>query len=101
MINKLPIEPHIEELMNLPDPRINCTRKHLLNDVIILTTLAVLCGADSGAEVERFGRAKRDFLRRLPQCRRRARTHPVRTENDLDAIALGCRGCILPTVFFA
>jgi predicted transposase YbfD/YdcC len=62
---KLPIKPLMEELLNLPDPRVERTKKHLLIDIIVLTVCAVICGADGWVDVERFGRTKRKFLRRF------------------------------------
>jgi predicted transposase YbfD/YdcC len=47
---------------DLPDPRIDRTKKHLLGDILVITLAAVVCGADSWQEVERFGQAKIDWL---------------------------------------
>ncbi len=46
----------------IPDPRINRKRKHLLIDIIILCILAVICGAESWDSIEAFGKAKHKFL---------------------------------------
>jgi predicted transposase YbfD/YdcC len=46
----------------LPDPRVNRTKKHRLDDILAITLCAVLCGADSFEEIERFGDARRDWL---------------------------------------
>lgn len=45
------------------DPRVDRTKKHSLLDILVITLCAVICGADSWAEVELFGKAKRDWLR--------------------------------------
>jgi predicted transposase YbfD/YdcC len=50
---------------DLPDPRVNRTRKHRLDDILAIALCAVLCGADSFEEVERFGRAREAWLRRF------------------------------------
>jgi predicted transposase YbfD/YdcC len=50
---------------DLPDPRIDRTRLHCLLDVIAIALGATIAGADSWPEVERFGRAKRDWLGRF------------------------------------
>src|SRR5947208_26848 len=47
---------------DLPDPRVNRTKKHRLDDILAITLCAVLCGADSFEEIERFGVARRDWL---------------------------------------
>jgi len=50
---------------HLPDPRSDHTKQHLLLDIIVIAFSAILCGADSWVEVEAFGEAKRDWLRRF------------------------------------
>src|SRR5918999_803904 len=47
----------------LPDPRVDRTKRHELLDVVTVALCAVVCGADSWEEVERFGRAKEGWLR--------------------------------------
>src|SRR5205814_956127 len=47
----------------LPDPRVDRTKKHRLDDILAITLCAVICGADSFEEIERFGEAKRDWLK--------------------------------------
>lgn len=46
----------------LDDPRLDRTRRHELLDIVAMTICAVICGADSWDEVERFGKAKRGWL---------------------------------------
>lgn len=48
---------------DLPDPRVDRTKKHSLGDILVIALCATLAGADSWEEVERFGRAKHDWLR--------------------------------------
>jgi len=48
---------------NIPDYRVARNKKHSLSDVIILSVLAVICGAESWNSIEEFGRTKIDFLR--------------------------------------
>jgi predicted transposase YbfD/YdcC len=50
---------------DLPDPRIDRTKKHSLGDILAIALCATIAGADSWEEVERFGRAKIDWLRRF------------------------------------
>jgi predicted transposase YbfD/YdcC len=47
----------------LPDPRVSRTRKHRLDDILAIALCAVVCGADSFEEIERFGDAREDWLR--------------------------------------
>lgn len=48
---------------DLADPRIDRTKRHDLLDILTIALCAVICGADSWVEVERFGRAKEPWLR--------------------------------------
>jgi predicted transposase YbfD/YdcC len=50
---------------DLPDPRIDRTKKHSLGDILAIALCATIAGADSWEEVERFGRAKEGWLRRF------------------------------------
>jgi len=47
----------------LNDPRIKRNKKHLLLDIVILTIIAVLCGAESWDSIELFGKTKIGFLK--------------------------------------
>lgn len=47
---------------HFPDYRVNRNKKHLLSDIIILSILAVLCGAESWDSIEAFGKTKQRFL---------------------------------------
>ncbi len=50
---------------SLDDPRRDHGKLHRLEDILVLTICAVICGADSFVAVEAFGHAKHDFLRRF------------------------------------
>ena len=43
----------------LPDPRIHRNKKHLLIDIIVLSIIAVICGAESWNSIELFGNSKK------------------------------------------
>ena len=47
----------------LPDPRVDRTKWHRLDDILVVTLCAVICGADSFEQVERFGKARLDWLK--------------------------------------
>jgi len=49
----------------LPDPRVNRAKKHALSDILGVTLCAVICGADSFEEIERFGDARVDWLKKF------------------------------------
>jgi len=50
----------------LEDPRLNNhNKRHELKDILVLTILAVICGAESWVDIEAFGHAKADWLKRF------------------------------------
>ena len=49
----------------LPDPRIHRNKKHFLIDIIVLSIIAVMCGAESWDSIEMFGKSKKDFLSKI------------------------------------
>jgi hypothetical protein len=51
----------------LSDPRINRKKKHLLIDIIILSILSILSGAESWDAIELFGKENLLFLKRFLQ----------------------------------
>ena len=48
---------------DLPDPRVDRTKKHCLADMLVIALCAVIAGADSWEEVVAFGQAKEDWLK--------------------------------------
>jgi predicted transposase YbfD/YdcC len=48
---------------DLPDPRVERTRKHKLLDIIAIAICGVICGADSWVEIEEFGKIREVWLR--------------------------------------
>jgi len=57
--NKFVIFSHFEDLT---DPRVERTKRHRLGDMVAIALCATICGADSWADVERFGNAKLDWF---------------------------------------
>jgi predicted transposase YbfD/YdcC len=55
----------IEYFEDLPDPRQQAKVLYPLSELILTTLCAIICGADSYVEIEKFGNAKIDFLRRF------------------------------------
>ena len=47
---------------NVQDPRVNRTKLHKLQDIIIIAICAVICGAETWEEIEQFGKEKREWL---------------------------------------
>ena len=56
-IRSLAILTHFSEIS---DPRIDRTKYHNLQDMIVVAICAAICGANGWADVERFGKAKID-----------------------------------------
>ena len=56
-----------EIFAQIPDPRIDRRKLHLLDDILLLSLLAVICGAESYEAIELFGKSKEDFLRGVLQ----------------------------------
>jgi len=53
---------HFEDLT---DPRLDRTKVHKLLDIVVIALCAAICGADSWADVERFGKAKQPWFARF------------------------------------
>ena len=51
----------------IEDPRIDRTKDHLLVDIIVISVLAVLCGADTWNAIALFGKAKQAWLQTFLQ----------------------------------
>jgi predicted transposase YbfD/YdcC len=52
-----------ESFADLPDPRVERTRKHELLDILTIAIFAVVAGADSFTDIEEYGNAKVAWLR--------------------------------------
>lgn len=55
----------LEHFASLDDSRRDHGKLHQLEDILVVTICAVICGADSFVAVETFGHAKVDWLRRF------------------------------------
>ena len=53
----------IEHFAELPDPRIDRTKKHRLDDILVIALCAILCGAETFEEIEVFAECRQDWLR--------------------------------------
>jgi predicted transposase YbfD/YdcC len=54
-----------EIFSQIPDPRIDRRKLHLLEDILLLALLAVICGAESYEAIELFGKSKLEFLKQI------------------------------------
>lgn len=60
---------------NLADPRIKRSRRHELFDLVVVALCATLAGSDSWADIERFGKARIDWLRTFLRLRNGIPSH--------------------------
>jgi hypothetical protein len=58
----------LEHFADLPDPRQLIKVIYPLDEVLLLSLLAVLAGAETFTDIARFGENKLDLLRRHPQA---------------------------------
>ncbi len=65
-IKQIPLSPEqslIRHFRAVDDPRIERSKRHLLIDIIVITLLAVICGANGWVGVATFGQAKQHWLK--------------------------------------
>lgn len=61
-MSKTPVATIADHFADIDDPRVERTREHTLNDIIVIAICAVICGANHWTEVELFGRAKKKWF---------------------------------------
>jgi predicted transposase YbfD/YdcC len=49
----------------VPDPRVDRSKKHKLIDILFIAVCTLICGGETFADMESFGEAKEEWLRRL------------------------------------
>jgi len=52
----------LDYFYDLPDPRVERTKLHKLEDILTITICAVICGAEGWNEIELFGESKAQWL---------------------------------------
>ena len=52
----------MEHLRQVPDPRIERTRRHELMDLLVIALCAVIGGADNWVDMVHFGKAKKEWF---------------------------------------
>jgi predicted transposase YbfD/YdcC len=53
----------LDYFADLPDPRVERTKLHKLEDILVITICAVICGAEGWTEIELFGQSKEQWLK--------------------------------------
>ena len=59
----------IDHFSQIPDPRLDRKKRHLLIDILVISICGGICGADDWVAIESFGHAKHDWFKtflRLP-----------------------------------
>ena len=55
----------LRALKNLPDPRMERTKRHRLEDILAIAICAVICGANGWTQVELFGNSKIKWFKKF------------------------------------
>lgn len=53
----------LERFADLPDPRVERTRLHRLQDIVTIAICAVICGAEGWTDMELFGKSKESWFK--------------------------------------
>jgi hypothetical protein len=56
------MENPLKYFAELKDPRVERTREHLLEEILLMAIAAILSGANGWNEIENYGKAKREWL---------------------------------------
>ena len=78
------------------DPRVERTKLHLLLDILVIAICAVICGADSWVEMEAYGNAKEQWLRRFLRL-----PHGIPSHDTFARVLARLKPEELQAVFFA
>jgi len=57
-----------EFLSVIQDPRVDRTRKHSLETILVISLLAVICGADSIVDIENYAKSRKQWLETFLDC---------------------------------
>lgn len=60
-----PLQQFATHFATLTDPRIARSRRHVLQDILVIALCAMIANANSCVDIERYGKAKLDFLRQF------------------------------------
>jgi predicted transposase YbfD/YdcC len=72
MVAKLSL---VECMAVVEDPRIDRTKAHSLLDILVLSVLAVLCGAEGWEDIELFGKIRLSWLRKFIKLKNGVPSH--------------------------
>src|SRR5687768_2827553 len=60
-----PLQQFASHFETIIDPRIERTRRHVLQDILVIALCAMIANANTWVDIERYGKTKLDFLRRF------------------------------------
>lgn len=60
-----PLQQFAAHFANITDPRMERTRRHSLEDILVIALCAMIANSDSFTDIERYGNSKLSFLRRF------------------------------------
>ena len=60
-----PLQQFATHFENLTDPRLERTRRHVLQDILVIALCAMIANANTWVDIEHYGKTKLDFLRRF------------------------------------
>ena len=60
-----PLQQFATHFETLTDPRVARTRRHVLQDILVIALCAMIANANTWVDIERYGKTKLDFLRRF------------------------------------
>jgi predicted transposase YbfD/YdcC len=60
-----PLQQFASHFETITDPRIERTRRHVLQDILVIALCAMIANANTWVDIERYGKTKLDFLRKF------------------------------------
>ena len=72
MVAKLSL---VECMAMVEDPRVDRTKAHDLQDILVLSVLAVLCGADGWEDIELFAKIRFSWFKKFIKIRNGVPSH--------------------------
>src|SRR3954447_18221355 len=60
-----PLQQFATHFEYLTDPRLHRTRRHVLQDILVIALCAMIANANTWVDIKRYGKTKLDFLRRF------------------------------------
>ena len=71
-----------ETFCKLHDPRVLGRSSHKLTDILILSVLAVICGADTYDAIELFGKSHHEELKKILELPHGIPSHDTREDGE-------------------